>query len=76
MSRRITGLELFSGAGGLACGLSQAGVTHEGFFEWNKDACETLRQNYEPSLVHDVDIREMDFSDYEGVDIKIGRAHV
>jgi len=38
-------IELFSGAGGLALGLSNAGVRHEYLIERNDDACGTLFQN-------------------------------
>ncbi len=39
-------LELFSGAGGLAKGLEISGFEHMAFIEFNKDACETLKQNF------------------------------
>ena len=38
-------VELFSGAGGLALGLSAAGFHHETLVEWNPHACRTLRHN-------------------------------
>lgn len=38
-------VELFSGAGGLALGLSAAGFQHETLLEWNSHACRTLRFN-------------------------------
>ena len=41
----MNSLELFSGAGGLALGFSNAGFKHLGVFEWNKDACDTIRLN-------------------------------
>ncbi len=40
-------VELFSGAGGLALGLSAAGFHHEALVEWNPHACRTLRHNKE-----------------------------
>ena len=33
-------IELFSGTGGLALGLQQAGFDHEALFEWDKDSCD------------------------------------
>ncbi len=69
---RISGLELFSGAGGLALALEKNGVRHEALVEWNKDACETLRQNFDENIVHNTDIREFDFSQYGHVDIVAG----
>lgn len=41
----IKGVELFAGAGGLLLGSSLAGVEHVAAAEWNKWACETMREN-------------------------------
>ena len=38
-------IELFSGTGGLALGLLQAGFEHEALFEWDKDSCDNLKYN-------------------------------
>lgn len=65
-------LEIFSGAGGLATGISLAGADHSAFVEWNADACKTLRSNYDNSLVFEGDIRSYDFSACRGVDIIAG----
>ena len=35
-------IELFSGTGGLALGLQQAGFDHEALFEWDKDSCDSI----------------------------------
>lgn len=66
-------IELFSGAGGLAIGLDRSGFRHSQLIEWNHDACETLRFNVGKSLaldhpcsVHEGDVRNMDFGEYEG----------
>ena len=38
-------LELFAGAGGLGIGLELAGFKHEAVIDWDKWACDTLREN-------------------------------
>ncbi len=68
----VASLELFSGAGGLAKGLELAGAEHRAFVEWNRDACETLKINYDPALVHNVDVRNFDFSKIKNVDFIAG----
>ena len=68
----IKGIEIFSGAGGLATGVGLSGVTHNAFVEWNADACKTLRQNYANDIVFEGDVRNFDFSRYSGVDIIAG----
>lgn len=66
-------IELFSGAGGLALGLSNAGVEHEFLIERDLNACRTLRWNQERGLelvrewnLHQGDVRDVDFSTYSG----------
>jgi len=73
-------LELFAGAGGLALGMTKAGIQHQGVVEWNVDACDTIRRNIE--LQHSLvdhwptptqgDVREFDFSKHLNVDIVSG----
>lgn len=55
-------LELFSGSGGLAKGLEISGFEHLAFVEFNKDACASLRMNFDPGKVFEGDIRNFDFS--------------
>lgn len=77
---QLRSIELFSGAGGLALGTHAAGFQHEVLVEWNADACATLRANVARRAVADVehwtvvqgDIREFDFSPYEGTDLVAG----
>ena len=38
-------VELFAGAGGLALGVSLAGFTSDAVIEWDKWACDTIREN-------------------------------
>lgn len=65
-------LELFSGCGGLAKGLELAGFEHCAFVEFNKWACESLRANFNPRLVHETDVRAFDFSSVGKVDLIAG----
>lgn len=65
-------LELFSGCGGLAKGLEQAGFEHCAFVEFNKWACKSLRANFNPMLVHETDVRKFDFASVGKVDIVAG----
>ncbi len=41
----LTSIELFAGAGGLAMGTSLAGFRSMGVVEWDRWACDTVRQN-------------------------------
>lgn len=45
-------VELFTGCGGLALGLAQAGFRHELMVEWNKDACATVLHNSQRGVNH------------------------
>lgn len=65
-------LEIFSGAGGLAKGLELAGSDHCAFVERNKDACNTLRLNYDNKIIHDGDIKEFNFDMLNNVDLVAG----
>ena len=65
-------LELFSGAGGLAKGLEMAGFEHLEFVEFNCDACQTLRENFDPSRVFEGDVQDYDFTTHDVVDIVAG----
>ena len=74
-------IELFAGAGGLALGSSFAGFKHEAVIEWDKDACNTIRENQRrgispvnlwPSVVP-TDVTEFDFSKIkENIDLIAG----
>ncbi len=41
----LKSIELFAGAGGLALGVTLAGFRSQGVVEWDKWACDTIRQN-------------------------------
>lgn len=63
-------VELFTGAGGLAMGVSAAGFSPAAMIEWDRDACDTLRENCQRKLsavagwpaVVEGDVREFDYS--------------
>jgi DNA (cytosine-5)-methyltransferase 1 len=75
-------IELFTGAGGLALATHSAGFRHAGLFEWNEDACNTLRANAIrkavsglsnwKELVTQGDVSIVDFSKYQGIDLVAG----
>lgn len=69
-SSDLASVELFTGAGGLALGTALAGFSHRAVFEWNGDACETLRSNA-PAMpfirdwnIVEGDVRAVDFRDF------------
>ncbi len=66
-------IELFSGTGGLALGLLQAGFEHEALFEWDKDSCDNLKYNIVngyPGVkdwsVFQADVRTVSYEGYTG----------
>jgi len=73
-------IELFVGAGGLGIGASRAGFKPAAVIDWDKWACDTIRQNkrrgLEPFSSWDVvecDIRQFDFAKVDGaVDLVTG----
>lgn len=73
-------VELFVGTGGLAIGASEAGFRHEAVVEWDRWACDTIRENQrrgvEPVVewpLHEMDVRQFDYSGIrEDVDLIAG----
>jgi DNA (cytosine-5)-methyltransferase 1 len=66
-------LELFAGAGGLALATAHAGFQHEAVIEWDRNACNTLRQNARSGSGHagdweivEGDVAEYDFASHRG----------
>ena len=70
--KRYTSVELFAGAGGLALGLENAGIDHILLNEIDKDACATLKSNRSSWNIINDDVRNIDFSNYKGVDLVSG----
>jgi len=69
---KLSCLELFTGAGGLAKGLEMAGIQHKAFVEINSDACLTLANNYDEKLIHNTDVRTFNFDQFGHIDIISG----
>lgn len=69
---KLSCLELFTGAGGLAKGLEMAGIQHKAFVEINNDACLTLAYNYGDQLIHNIDICTFKFDQFGPIDIIAG----
>ena len=76
----LRSVELFAGAGGLALGASLAGVKHEAVIEWDKWACDTIRENQIRGFplvkswkLHHRDVRRFSYEDIqENIDIVSG----
>ena len=72
----IRSLEMFSGAGGLALGLHQAGFNPAALLEWDKNSCNNINANIAKGYkgiadwkVMQTDVRLVQYSDY-GTDIQ------
>lgn len=76
----LRAVELFGGAGGLALGTHAAGFKNEVFVEWDRWACDTVRQNAKAGHssvqgwdVREGDVRSVDFSEIaDGLDLVAG----
>lgn len=78
----LRSIELFTGAGGLALATHMTGFEHASLFEWNEDACDTLRANATRKALKGLDgwkdrvvqrdVREAQFSTFAGVDLVAG----
>jgi DNA (cytosine-5)-methyltransferase 1 len=62
----LNAIELFAGAGGLGMGVSLAGFKTSTVIEFDRDACDTLRENQKRDnpLVRSWNIKEMDVRKY------------
>lgn len=76
---KLHGVELFAGGGGLLLGSSLAGVDHVAAVEWNRWACQTMRENaaarhrlVEGLKVIEGDVRDVNWGEIVGdVDIDL-----
>lgn len=76
-SDRPKSIELFTGAGGLALGVSRAGFVHEALVELDSHACTTIRENQirgtKPLTdwpLFEMDVKDFDYGPYsESVDL-------
>lgn len=75
----LRSIELFAGAGGLGLGSQRAGFQPEVTVEWDRWACDTLRENRDSghSLlagwdIREADVRSVDWSAYEDIDLVSG----
>lgn len=72
---KVTDIELFAGAGGLALGLEQAGIRGVEFVEIDPNACATLRKNRPQWNVIEDDVHHISFKKYYNkVDLVSGGA--
>lgn len=71
--KKVTSIELFAGAGGLALGLEQAGFENVLLNEKDKWACQTLRNNRPDWQVLEAPIEDVDFTEYrDKIDLVTG----
>lgn len=72
MASRLSCLEICAGAGGQSLGLELAGFGHELAVEIDSDACQTLRLNRSRWKIHEGDVRQVDGTQYRGIDLLAG----
>ncbi len=70
--KRLTAVELCAGAGGMLLGMHAAGFDHLAAVEMNPRAAATLRRNVPALNVIEADIRDVDFTPFQGVDVVVG----
>mgnify|MGYP002624482741 FL=1 len=74
-NHKVTNIELFAGAGGLALGFEQAGIEGLAFVEIDHCACNTLKRNRPGWNVLEEDIHNIDFRKYKDkIDVVSGGA--
>lgn len=68
----LTVFEICAGAGGMALGLEKAGFRALGLAEIDRHACATLRANRPSWRVLEADVRHLDPTSFQGVDLFAG----
>jgi len=77
----LRSVELFTGAGGLAIATHHSGFRHRGLFEWNENACATLKENAANAVIRGIksswniregDVSQASFAKFEGIDLVAG----
>src|SRR3954462_11593827 len=71
-SSGLTSIELCAGAGGQALGLENAGFDHLALVEFDRDACQTLRENRPRWNVVERDLRDFDARPFAGASLVAG----
>lgn len=72
-------IELFTGCGGLAMGLSRAGFRVEHMAEWDRHSVQNVQHNRERAIehvgewpIHQQDVRQVSWQRFSGVDLVAG----
>lgn len=70
---KLTSIELFAGAGGLALGMHNAGIQSQMLVDFDKDSVATLKQNMPDWNAHCESVSDIDLDDYEHqIDVMAG----
>lgn len=74
-----TSVELFTGCGGLALGISRAGFRSQRMVEWDRHSVANVQHNVHRKIahvadwpIHQEDVRTVDWSEYVGIDLVAG----
>lgn len=68
----VEAVDVFCGAGGLSLGLRAAGISVVAGVEWDEDAAGTWATQHPRALVHQGDVRQVDWRRFDGVALVVG----